>query len=141
MVRLPLRTRTVDDPKRPRKRDGASGIRTRDLLAASQTLSQLSYGPAKALASKSSRSASTPTTGLVFRASPAGTAYEVADEKTDYSPVQERAPEAEKRHERRLARAFVFGAYTFWIYAVLLAGVIVLVIFLLGGFGEGGGDR
>jgi hypothetical protein len=26
--------------------DGASGIRTRDLLAASQTLSQLSYGPA-----------------------------------------------------------------------------------------------
>ena len=27
--------------------DGASGIRTRDLLAASQTLSQLSYGPAR----------------------------------------------------------------------------------------------
>ena len=26
--------------------DGANGIRTRDLLAASQTLSQLSYGPA-----------------------------------------------------------------------------------------------
>ena len=29
----------------PRSSDGADGIRTRDLLAASQTLSQLSYGP------------------------------------------------------------------------------------------------
>ena len=28
-----------------REGDGADGIRTRDLLAASQTLSQLSYGP------------------------------------------------------------------------------------------------
>jgi hypothetical protein len=29
-----------------RNEDGANGTRTRDLLAASQTLSQLSYGPA-----------------------------------------------------------------------------------------------
>ncbi len=78
---------------------------------------------------------------LVFRARPAGTAYDVADDKTDYSPVREPMPEAEQRHERRLTRAFVFGAYTFWIYAMLLAGVIILVIYLLGGFGEGGGDR
>ena len=78
---------------------------------------------------------------MVFQALPRGTAYEVADDKTDYSPVREPKPEAEQRHERRLARAFVFGAYSFWIYAMLLAGVIVLVIYLLGGFGEGGGDR
>ncbi|HWM13459.1 MAG TPA: hypothetical protein VNO56_03185 [Gaiellaceae bacterium] len=78
---------------------------------------------------------------LVFHARKAGTGYDVADDKTDYSPVREPRPEAEQRHERRLARAFVFGAYTFWIYALLLAGVIVLVIYLLGGFGEGGGDR
>jgi hypothetical protein len=123
-------------------RDGASGIRTRDLLAASQTLSQLSYGPAKTLPFKCSRSRWAPTRPcLVFRARPAGTAYEVADDKTDYSPVRDPMPEAEQRHERRLTRAFVFGAYTFWIYAMLLAGVIILVIYLLGGFGEGGGDR
>jgi hypothetical protein len=30
-----------------RSKSGANGIRTRDLLAASQTLSQLSYGPAR----------------------------------------------------------------------------------------------
>jgi len=78
---------------------------------------------------------------LVFRRLPPGTANEVPDDKTDYSPVREPMPEAEQRHERRLARAFVFGAHSFWIYAMLLAGVIVLVIYLLGGFGEGGGDR
>jgi hypothetical protein len=80
-------------------------------------------------------------TSLVFHARNAGTGYDVADDKTDYSPVREPMPEAEQRHERRLARAFVFGAHAFWIYAVLLAAVIVLVIYLLGGFGEGGGDR
>ncbi|HET9213867.1 MAG TPA: hypothetical protein VFN93_03870 [Gaiellaceae bacterium] len=62
-------------------------------------------------------------------------------EKTDYSPVRESAPEPEKRRERRLTRAFVFGAHAFWIYAVLLAALIVLLIWLLGGFGEGGMDR
>ena len=76
-----------------------------------------------------------------FPRSSSGHGQDVADDKTDYSPVREPMPEAETRHERRLARAFVFGAYTFWIYALLLAGVIVLVIYLLGGFGEGGGDR
>jgi hypothetical protein len=65
----------------------------------------------------------------------------VAHDKTDYSPVREQVPEAEQRRERRLAHAFVLGAYSFWIYAMLLAGVIILVIYLLGGFGEGGGDR
>jgi hypothetical protein len=76
-----------------------------------------------------------------FPPSSGGHRYDVADDKTDYSPVREPMPEAEQRHERRLARAFVFGAHTFWIYAMLLAGVIILVIYLLGGFGEGGGDR
>jgi hypothetical protein len=32
--------------------DGANGTRTRDLLAASQTLSQLSYGPARSRVAK-----------------------------------------------------------------------------------------
>jgi hypothetical protein len=32
--------------------DGANGTRTRDLLAASQTLSQLSYGPARTRVAK-----------------------------------------------------------------------------------------
>ena len=62
-------------------------------------------------------------------------------EKTDYSPVREPMPGPEQRRERRLARAFVFGAHAFWIYAVLLAALIVLLIWLFGGFGEGGGDR
>jgi hypothetical protein len=62
-------------------------------------------------------------------------------EKTDYSPVREQVPEPEKRRERRFARAFVFGAHAFWIYALVLAAVIVLLIWLLGGFGEGGLDR
>ena len=35
-----------------RDEDGANGTRTRDLLAASQTLSQLSYGPAGSRVSK-----------------------------------------------------------------------------------------
>ncbi len=62
-------------------------------------------------------------------------------EKTDYSPVREPMPEPEKQRERRLTRAFVLGAHAFWIYALLLAALIVLLIWLLGGFGEGGLDR
>ena len=62
-------------------------------------------------------------------------------EKTDYSPVREPMPAPEQKRERRLARAFLLGAHGFWIYAVLLAAVVILVIYLVGGFGEGGGDR
>jgi hypothetical protein len=58
-------------------------------------------------------------------------------EKTDYSPVVEQAPEAEKRRERRLWAPFVAGAWSLLIYAAILAGIILLVIYLLGGFGEG----
>jgi hypothetical protein len=59
-------------------------------------------------------------------------------EKTDYSPVREPAPAPEQRRERRLARAFVLGAHAFWLYALLLAAVIALLIWLLGGFDAGG---
>jgi hypothetical protein len=62
-------------------------------------------------------------------------------EKTDYSPVREPMPEAESRRQRRLGRAFFLGAHAFWVYAVLLAGIILLVIYLTGGFGEGGAER
>ena len=58
-------------------------------------------------------------------------------EKTDYSPVDERAGEAEKRRERRKFWAVFGGAHLFWLYAVLVAGIVLLVIWLLGGFGEG----
>jgi hypothetical protein len=58
-------------------------------------------------------------------------------DKTDYSPVVEEAPEAEKRRERRLWAPFITGAWSFLIYAAVLAGIILLVVYLLGGFGEG----
>jgi hypothetical protein len=58
-------------------------------------------------------------------------------EKTDYSPIDESAGEAEKRRERRKFWAIFGGAHVFWLYAVLVAGIVLLVIWLLGGFGEG----
>ncbi len=62
-------------------------------------------------------------------------------EKTDYSPVTERAPEAEERRERRTWTTFIWGFHAFWIYAVVVAGIILLVLYLTGGFGEGGAER
>lgn len=53
-------------------------------------------------------------------------------EKTDYSPVVEQAPEPEKRRQHRFARAFVLGAHSFWIYALALAGVVALAVWLAG---------
>jgi hypothetical protein len=44
--------------------------------------------------------------------------------KTDYSPVVE-AGEAERRRERRKWWALLGGAHVFWIYAVILAGIVV----------------
>lgn len=58
-------------------------------------------------------------------------------EKTDYSPVETEAPEPEKRRERRMLLPFLGGAWAFLVYASLLAGIILLVIYLTGGFGEG----
>jgi hypothetical protein len=57
-------------------------------------------------------------------------------EKTDYSPVVEEAGEAQKTRERRKWSAVLGGAHVFWIYAVVLAGIILLVIWLTGGFGS-----
>jgi hypothetical protein len=59
------------------------------------------------------------------------------EEKTDYSPVVEEPGEAEKRRERRKWSALLGGAHAFWLYAVLLAGIILLFIYLTGGFGSG----
>jgi hypothetical protein len=53
------------------------------------------------------------------------------DDKTDYSPVVEPAPSAEQRHERRQARAFLAGASSFWLYALVVAGIVALAIWLV----------
>ena len=62
-------------------------------------------------------------------------------EKTDYSPVTERAPEAEAKRERRVWSTVFWSVHALWIYALLVAGIIVLVLWLAGGFGEGRADR
>ena len=59
------------------------------------------------------------------------------EEKTDYSPVVQEAGEAEKRRDRRKWSALLGGAHAFWLYALLLAGIILLFIYLTGGFGSG----
>lgn len=59
-------------------------------------------------------------------------------EKTDYSPVDEPAPgEAEQRRNRHKALAIFGGAHAFWLYAIAVGVVVLLLIWLLGGFGEG----
>ena len=68
--------------------------------------------------------------------SPHGHAKAVA-QKTDYSPVEEPAGEAERRRQRRKFWVVFDGAHILWLYAVVVAGVVLLVIWLLGGFGEG----
>jgi hypothetical protein len=62
-------------------------------------------------------------------------------EKTDDSPVTERAPEAEVKRERRVWSTVLWSVHALWIYALAVAGIIVLVLWLAGGFGEGGADR
>ena len=51
-------------------------------------------------------------------------------EKTDYSPVVEETGDAEKRRERRKWEAFLGGAHSFWLYALVLAGIVLLVRWL-----------
>lgn len=103
--------------------DGASGIRTRDLLAASQALSQLSYGPARANCSE-------PLPRRRFP-KPSSGHPNLVTEKPDYSPLVEKPQPAEAERERRLARPFVLGAYSFLIYALILAAIVGLVIWLV----------
>jgi hypothetical protein len=98
--------------------NGANGTRTRDLLAASQTLSQLSYGPARRSVPKS----------VCLPPGP-GTLKSV-DDKSDYSPVVEETGDAEMRREERKWKAFLWGAHAFWIYALVLAGIVILVLWL-----------
>jgi hypothetical protein len=51
-------------------------------------------------------------------------------EKTDYSPVVEETGDAEKRRERRKWEALLRGAHAFWVYALVLAGIVLLVLWL-----------
>ena len=53
------------------------------------------------------------------------------NEKTDYSPVVDPTGEAEKRRESRKWKAFLWGAHAFWIYALLLGGIVILLFWLL----------
>ena len=52
-------------------------------------------------------------------------------EKTDYSPVVEEAGPAEKRRERRKWAALLGGAHLFWLYALVLAGIVLMLYFVL----------
>ena len=61
--------------------------------------------------------------------------------RTDYSPVTERAPEAEVKRERRVWSTVFWSVHALWIYALVVAGIVLLVLYLTGGFGEGGADR
>jgi hypothetical protein len=61
---------------------------------------------------------------------PAGHPHRVA-EKTDYSPVVEEAGEAEKRRERRKWWALLGGAHVFWVYALILAGIMLVLYFVM----------
>jgi hypothetical protein len=57
-------------------------------------------------------------------------------EKTDYSPVVgEQSEVEEQRQRRRLLPVFAF-TWGFLAFAPAVAGVILLVIYLSGGFGE-----
>ena len=51
--------------------------------------------------------------------------------KTDYSPVIQEAGEAEKRRARRKWWTLLGGANLFWIYAVILAGAVVGLYYVL----------
>ena len=52
-------------------------------------------------------------------------------EQTDYSPVVEEAGPAEKRRERRKWAALLGGAQLFWLYALVLAGIVLILYFVL----------
>ena len=87
-------------------------------------LSQLSYGPA-------GRSVADPPGGFAFARPGAGNTVSMP-EKTDYSAVVEERGEAERRRGRRFAGALFLGAHTFWIYALVIAGIVLLVVYLAG---------
>jgi uncharacterized iron-regulated membrane protein len=52
-------------------------------------------------------------------------------DKTDYSPVIQEAGEAEKRRARRKWWALLGGAHLFWIYALILTGIVVVLYYVL----------
>jgi hypothetical protein len=52
------------------------------------------------------------------------------ERKADYSPVVEETGDAENRREVRKWKAFLWGALVFWIYALVLAGIVILVLWL-----------
>ena len=52
-------------------------------------------------------------------------------DKTDYSPVVEEAGDAEKRRQRCKWATLLGGAHLFWIYALILAGIVLFLYFVL----------
>jgi hypothetical protein len=55
----------------------------------------------------------------------------MVEEKTDHSPVLEGSGDAEKRRERRKWLAFLAGANLFWICALILGAILVVLYFVL----------
>jgi hypothetical protein len=62
-----------------------------------------------------------------------GKPVKVVADKKDYSPVvTEPTGKAHAYRARRKWRAFLWGAHAFWIYALVLAGLVLLGIYLFG---------
>ena len=62
----------------------------------------------------------------------------MAEDKTDYSPFTEEAGgEAAKRRKHRMLWGVLGASHMLLVYALVLAGIVLLVIYLVGGFGEG----
>lgn len=60
------------------------------------------------------------------------------EERRDYSPVREERPE-ERPRRRRIGLAPAGFVASFWIWAIVVALVVIAVVyFVFGGFGEGG---
>jgi hypothetical protein len=61
--------------------------------------------------------------------------------KTDYTPVVEEPTDAEGRRERRRLFPALAFSWGFLVLAIVVAAVILLAVYLTGGFGEGGAER
>ena len=55
----------------------------------------------------------------------------MVEKRTDYSPFVEERGEAEERRERRKWGAFLAGAHLFWIYALILGAILVILYLVL----------
>jgi len=52
-------------------------------------------------------------------------------DRTDTAPSSREAGDAEKRRQRRKWATLLGGAHLFWIYALIFAGIVLLLYFVL----------